>query len=225
MPTEALPQRKHRESKKSDLLNSPWKNDSPSTASKSGSATQATSVASTTTATAHATQSPPTAAKTSAKSAKGETAVHDDSDRQAKGKVGSGKEASKKPEHSRGKKKDSGSSGERMKKISISLAYVLRHHAEELGIHLDKAGYASVHDVLKLSMFHNVSKEEIDQIVAEDTKQRYSFAYDAFGTKMIRANQGHSISSVDETLLLEPVHDPSLFHVVVWNIMIILERF
>lgn len=73
-------------------------------------------------------------------------------------------------------------------KKSKFLSLVLRHKPEAIGISLDNNGYAFVKDILKGL---DISQYELDYIVANDSKKRYSYNQDK--TK-IRANQGHSIN-------------------------------
>lgn len=74
-------------------------------------------------------------------------------------------------------------------KVSKRLSYLLRHSREPLYIDL-QGGWAAVSDILKEL---KLSRSDLDEIVAEDTKGRY--AYDPTGNK-IRACQGHSIPGV-----------------------------
>ena len=76
-------------------------------------------------------------------------------------------------------------------RISRYLSLVLRHHPEAAGISLDRHGWAEVSELLAgVSRKYPIDRELLDEIVAEDEKQRYSYSPD--GTK-IRASQGHSI--------------------------------
>lgn len=84
------------------------------------------------------------------------------------------------------------------------LSLVLRHNPKKIGIVLDAHGWA---DVAELCKKMPISKEDLDEIVSTDSKQRYSYSED--GTK-IRANQGHSI---DVDVELERVDPPEfLWH-------------
>ena len=77
------------------------------------------------------------------------------------------------------------------KNISKYISLILRHKPETIGITLDEHGWANVDELLKgVSRKYPLTREELDEIVATDEKQRYSFNDD--GT-LIRANQGHSI--------------------------------
>ena len=89
-------------------------------------------------------------------------------------------------------------------KTSKFISLILRHRPEEIGLTLDEHGWARVDQLLRGV---KISLEELEEIVAKDEKQRYSFNEDK---TLIRANQGHSIP-VD--LELDPVEPPErLYH-------------
>ena len=68
------------------------------------------------------------------------------------------------------------------------LAYLLRHDKEALGQgKIDEHGWRLVEELVGLGF----TREELDEIVATNNKQRYEYSAD--GTK-IRARQGHSIA-------------------------------
>lgn len=77
-------------------------------------------------------------------------------------------------------------------KIGKFIALILRHKPETIGITLDEHGWADVNELI-----HGIQKSYefdmacLEEIVANDLKQRYSFNEDK---TLIRANQGHSIS-------------------------------
>ena len=74
-----------------------------------------------------------------------------------------------------------------MERKSRRLSYILRHHPESIGIKLDEHAYGDVQKILEAL---NITIEDLDMIVREDEKQRYSYNGDH---TRIRANQGHSI--------------------------------
>ena len=74
-----------------------------------------------------------------------------------------------------------------MERKSRRLSYILRHHPESIGIKLDEHAYGDVQKTLEAL---NITIEDLDMIVREDEKQRYS--YNGDHTRK-RANQGHSI--------------------------------
>ena len=79
-------------------------------------------------------------------------------------------------------------------KISKKMSYMLRHCTDPLYIDLN-GGWADINIIIKdlEKKFPEVNADIIEQIVAEDLKDRYSFDETH---KKIRANQGHSISGV-----------------------------
>jgi putative RNA 2'-phosphotransferase len=87
-------------------------------------------------------------------------------------------------------------------RTSKFLSLILRHKPETIGITLDEHGWADVADLIKgVNRIHPLTMEMLEQIVAEDKKQRYSFNADK---TLIRANQGHSIPVDVELEELEP---------------------
>ena len=77
-------------------------------------------------------------------------------------------------------------------KLSVFLSLVLRHQPEAANIKLDKHGWANVEELLEgvNRTGRVINKEILEEIVAKDKKQRYSFNEDK---TLIRANQGHSV--------------------------------
>jgi putative RNA 2'-phosphotransferase len=84
----------------------------------------------------------------------------------------------------------------------------LRHKPEEAGLTLDEAGWCPVAELLQgcASHGHKITREELDEVVAENDKKRFEFSDDG---KRIRASQGHSIK-VD--LKYDPVEPPKLLY-------------
>ncbi|HBJ1650855.1 TPA: RNA 2'-phosphotransferase [Clostridium botulinum] len=78
-------------------------------------------------------------------------------------------------------------------KASKFMSLVLRHKPQEIGLKLNQYGYMSVKDLINgmNNKGYNITKEDIERIVKDDDKQRYSFSSDKLN---IRANQGHSIN-------------------------------
>lgn len=71
------------------------------------------------------------------------------------------------------------------------ISLILRHKPEVIGISLDEHGWASVSELIEgISKQQSFNMEMLEEIVATDNKQRYSFNEDK---TLIRANQGHSI--------------------------------
>ena len=88
------------------------------------------------------------------------------------------------------------------------MAMILRHKPEVAGIKLDEHGWAQVEQLLdafnKIDAF---DRSMLEQIVANDDKQRFSFNKDK---TQIRANQGHSVHVDVE--LKEAVPPEILYH-------------
>ena len=86
-----------------------------------------------------------------------------------------------------------------MKSTSKFLSLILRHKPQIVGIELDEHGWAEVEELIR--RVKNLDRATLEQIVATDEKQRYSFSADK---KLIRANQGHSIPVDVELAELAP---------------------
>jgi putative RNA 2'-phosphotransferase len=97
-----------------------------------------------------------------------------------------------------------------IKGISKFLSLLLRHKPEKIGLVLDKNGWANVNELMSKSAKHNVkfTLEQLEEVVETNNKKRFIFNDDQ--TK-IRANQGHSLKTVDlEFKNIEP--DEFLYH-------------
>lgn len=97
-----------------------------------------------------------------------------------------------------------------IKRISKFLSLILRHKPEKIGLTLDEKGWANVQELISKSRVKNIVFNEIDleEAVANNNKKRFTFNADK---TMIRANQGHSLKTID--LGLEPVEPPAfLYH-------------
>lgn len=77
-------------------------------------------------------------------------------------------------------------------KLSKFISLVLRHNPGAAHITLDEHGWADVDELLTgiNGTGRKINKDILEEIVAADQKQRYSFNQDK---SLIRANQGHSI--------------------------------
>lgn len=91
--------------------------------------------------------------------------------------------------------------------MSKRLSWALRHGIHELGLNLNPAGYVQLSDLLAHPRFHDLTVPLVQQIVAEDEKQRYSLQ-DQEGQLYIRANQGHTVSDVADAELLTEIGNP-----------------
>lgn len=91
----------------------------------------------------------------------------------------------------------------KLDKLSIFISLILRHKPDAANITLDEHGWANVDDLLNgiNDTGRKIDMEILEEIVATDNKQRYSFNQDK---TLIRANQGHSISVDVELKEQEP---------------------
>lgn len=94
------------------------------------------------------------------------------------------------------------------KKTSRMLTYILRHNPAEFGVAVDRAGWAKISDLLGRLQEKglNLSRAELEDIVATSDKQRFAISDDG---ELIRANQGHSF---DVDLGYEPVTPPDVLY-------------
>ena len=75
-------------------------------------------------------------------------------------------------------------------RISKRMSLALRHRPDRFGLTLDTAGRVPVTDLLGAL---DLTRAELDAVVAGDDKQRFALYRDAAGTDWIRASQGHSV--------------------------------
>ncbi|TMW55676.1 hypothetical protein Poli38472_010558 [Pythium oligandrum] len=116
------------------------------------------------------------------------------------------KQAAKKPRRRLGGRKD-----EPMEvRISKTLAYALRHGAEDLGLNMRASGYVELQELLSKPLCKEITEEQVEEIVRTNTKKRFTITTDESGAvKYIRANQGHTLQLVSDDALLTPLEDPS----------------
>lgn len=88
-------------------------------------------------------------------------------------------------------------------KLSVFISLVLRHNPDAAGIKLDEHGWANVDELITgiNDTGRRIDISALEEIVATDQKQRYSFNEDR---TLIRANQGHSIPVDVELKETEP---------------------
>ena len=93
--------------------------------------------------------------------------------------------------------------------MSKKLTFLLRHGAAEKGLQLRPDGFAVLADVLSLPGFGGASVRDVERIVEADSKQRFALRRGEDGQLMLRANQGHTLASVESGQLLRRVQDPA----------------
>ncbi|EMS49702.1 Putative tRNA 2'-phosphotransferase [Triticum urartu] len=88
---------------------------------------------------------------------------------------------------------------------------VLRHMAPELRLNMRSDGYVRVRDLLRLNLetfakvpLNSHTVDEIREAVRRDNKQRFGLLEED-GELLIRANQGHTVTTVTSESLLKPI--------------------
>ena len=93
--------------------------------------------------------------------------------------------------------------------LSKTMSYILRHHPQDFGLELEIDGTVAVPDLVQAlqQKFDNINKKDIEKVVQEDEKGRFSFLEKG---KKIRANYGHSVEGIN--LDYEPIIPPSILY-------------
>ncbi|GMI77217.1 embryo defective 1067, 2' tRNA phosphotransferase [Hibiscus trionum] len=120
---------------------------------------------------------------------------------------GRGKELKNDRERSRGR----GGGKDNIDALGRLLTRILRHMATELNLNMRNDGYVKVEDLLKLNLktFANIplrshTVDDIKEAVRKDNKQRFSLLEEN-GELLIRANQGHTVTTVESESLLKQI--------------------
>lgn len=92
---------------------------------------------------------------------------------------------------------------ERLVRLSKRMSTVLRHQPERAGLMLDEGGWVPVDELL---VALQITRAELDAVVAGNDEQRFAVQRGADGVERIRASQGHSID-VDLGLTAVPPPD------------------
>ena len=85
-------------------------------------------------------------------------------------------------------------------KLSKALSWLLHHNAESEGFTLLEGGFLPVSDILKHRRFDGYTIADVDAVVHNCEKQRFGTKVGIDGTLLIRANQGHSMKTVEVEL-------------------------
>ncbi|ONK80037.1 tRNA 2'-phosphotransferase 1 [Asparagus officinalis] len=100
---------------------------------------------------------------------------------------------------------------DRIDALGRLLTQVLRHMASELKLDMRSDGFVRVKDLLLLNLttyakipLRSHTIEEIREAVRKDNKQRFSLLEEN-GELFIRANQGHSVTTISSERLLKPI--------------------
>eukprot|EP00924_Labyrinthula_sp_SR-Ha-C_P010047 snap_masked-scaffold_40-processed-gene-0.21-mRNA-1 protein AED:0.01 eAED:0.01 QI:0/-1/0/1/-1/1/1/0/222 len=111
----------------------------------------------------------------------------------------------------------------KIERLSRQLSKILRHSAISEGLTIGNDGFVSIPDLLSLSKLKNHTFNDLIQVTLENNKNRYAvqkgeviLSREELETLLkqnnpsaeefyIRANQGHSIKSINPELLLTPI--------------------
>ena len=112
---------------------------------------------------------------------------------------------------SKAKKRRLGGGNNKNVKISKALSWVLRHSAPELNISMGADGYVALPDLMshKHPKLRGMTLEGVKKVVDTCDKQRFSMCQ-RDDVWYIRANQGHSIKTIDAYLLLTQISPEEL---------------
>ena len=107
-----------------------------------------------------------------------------------------------------------GGPADRATQLSKALSWLLRHHAESEGFKLLPGGFLPVADILQHRRFTGFTVAEVEAVVRDCPKQRFSLQQGEAGQLLIRANQGHSIDTVEVELqeITEATAAPKVIH-------------
>ncbi|XP_047981365.1 tRNA 2'-phosphotransferase 1-like isoform X5 [Salvia hispanica] len=126
---------------------------------------------------------------------------------------GRGIETKDNRQRSRGNGRSS-SGNDKINALGRLLTRILRHQASDLNLDMRNDGYVKVQDLLKLNLktmanipLRSHTVEEIREAVRQDNKHRFSLLEEN-GELLLRANQGHSIVTVETESLLKPILSP-----------------
>ncbi len=99
----------------------------------------------------------------------------------------------------------------KMVDFSKYLSFVLRHSANEIGVHMDKEGFVDVVELMNTPKAKKYTFNDLKFVVDNNEKKRFELVEvekDGNKSYKIRAVQGHTITGLDEESLFEEIKDP-----------------
>ena len=90
------------------------------------------------------------------------------------------------------------------------MSWLLRHGIDHTDLKMNDEGYVQVSEMLKLKKFNGCTLDIVEQIVANDKKNRFTLK-EFDGLSYIRANQGHSQhvgKNLTEEKYLKQIEEP-----------------
>ncbi|KAL5728095.1 2'-phosphotransferase [Ranunculus cassubicifolius] len=104
-----------------------------------------------------------------------------------------------------------GNTKDKIDALGRLLTRILRHMASELQLNMRSDGYVKVADLLRLNLktFANIplrshTVDDIKEAVRKDNKQRFGLLEEN-GELLIRANQGHTVTTIESESLLKTI--------------------
>lgn len=98
--------------------------------------------------------------------------------------------------------------GEEIVKLSKKLSKTLRHDAVKMKLNIGSDGRVALDELLRHQMFKGYTMGDILNVVEGNDKKRFEIA-EVEGVQTIRAAQGHTIKTVEDSELLTEVTDPT----------------
>lgn len=100
--------------------------------------------------------------------------------------------------------------------LSKLLSWVLRHGADQLNLPIESNGFVDIETLLKLQQFSakHYKLSDIQVVVANDKKGRFSITTNSNGHLQIKANQGHSLHTIKD-LNLRQINSATKYPIVV----------
>ncbi|KAF4363094.1 hypothetical protein F8388_013458 [Cannabis sativa] len=105
----------------------------------------------------------------------------------------------------------SGSGKDKIDALGRLMTRILRHMSSELNLSMRSDGFVKVNDILQLNMktfahipLRSHTVDDVREAVRKDNKQRFSLLEEN-GELFIRANQGHSVTTVETEKLLQAI--------------------
>nr|GMC80311.1 tRNA 2'-phosphotransferase 1-like [Ipomoea batatas] len=124
---------------------------------------------------------------------------------------GRGRRLDTKDKRERSRGGGGGSGKDKIDALGRLLTRILRHMTSELNLNMRSDGFVKVQDLLKLDLktFANIplrlhTVDDIKEAVRKDNKQRFSLLEEN-GELWVRANQGHTVATVETESLLKPI--------------------
>ena len=92
--------------------------------------------------------------------------------------------------------------------LSRKLSKVLRHNAIKMGLNIGTDGRIELCELLRNQMFRGYTASHVCEVVDSNDKKRFELS-EIDGVIFIRAAQGHTIKTINDSELLTEISDPA----------------